>query len=316
MTAATSPDAATTSSAADAANSASDGRVERFYLTASDGTRLHCRRWSPPPGEVRATLLFLHGIASHGGWFAETAALLAERGIAVYAPDRRGSGMSFGPRGHIPVYERAVADAELFLDRAIREQLGPPLFLAGSSWAAKVALAVAVRRQHDLDGLILHGPGLFPRIDLPVTQKLRVLLGYLFGPSRRLPIPLQPELYTRNPSAIAYIADDRLRLLTASARFFWETHRLDRARDQLAAQLDLPVLVQIGAADRIADADATAAWVDRLRTPDRARYVYAGASHTLDFEPEPLVSVYRADLLRWLDAHIGDGSAWETYHAC
>jgi alpha-beta hydrolase superfamily lysophospholipase len=257
----------------------------------------------------------MHGIASHGGWFAETAAILAARGIAVYAPDRRGSGLSYGPRGHVPCYEQAVADAELFLDLATREQPGLPLFLAGSSWAAKLALAVAARRQRDLAGLLLLGPGLFSRIDLTVREKVLVLFGHRFGPGRRLPIPLYPELYTRAASGVAFIASDAFRLLTASARFFWETRRLDRARDHFAAQLDLPLLMQVGAADQIADADATAAWVDGLRTSDRARYVYASAGHTLDFEPEPLVDVYRADLLRWLDDHIQDTSAWETYHA-
>src|SRR3954465_185073 len=99
----------------DAAGS-TDQPASRFHLPASDGLRLHCRRWLPRTTNVRASLLFLHGIASHGAWFAETAAVLAEHGIAVYAPDRRGSGLSYGPRGHIPSYEQAVADAELFLD--------------------------------------------------------------------------------------------------------------------------------------------------------------------------------------------------------
>jgi alpha-beta hydrolase superfamily lysophospholipase len=314
MIGATSPDTTTNASTAGVAG-ASSPSATRFYLAASDGTRLHCRRWLSTQRQPRAVLLFLHGIASHGGWFAETAALLAARGIAVYAPDRRGSGLSYGPRGHVPDYERAATDAELFLDHLAQEQPGLPLFLAGSSWAAKLALVLAVRRQRDLDGLLLLGPGLFPRIDLTVREKLLVLLGHRFGPGRRIPIPLRPELYTDHESGAAFIASDAFRLLTASARFYWETRRLDRARDQLAAQLDLPLLVQIGAADRIADADATAQWVDGLTMPDRVRYVYAGAAHTLDFEPEPLVSVYRADMLRWLDDHIRDASAWETYHA-
>src|ERR671910_3848502 len=67
-------------------------------VQAGDGVELHCLRWNggAPP---RAAVIFLPGIASHGGWFAETAADLASAGVAVYAPDRRGSGRSGGPRG-------------------------------------------------------------------------------------------------------------------------------------------------------------------------------------------------------------------------
>jgi len=287
----------------------------RVYVTTPDGVRLHGRRWLPRQSQVRASLLFVHGIASHSAWFAGTAAVLAERGIAVYAPDRRGSGQSSGPRGHIPSYERAAADVELFVDLAAREQSGRPLFLAGSSWAARLALAVAARRQDDLAGLVLLGPVLFSRVDLTVAQKLFVLACHHLGAARQLPIPLFPELYTRHERYVQYIRDDTRRLLTASARFFWETRRLDRARDRLAAELRLPLMVQIGAADRIADATATTEWVDQLPIPDRARYLYAGAAHTLDFEPEPMVSVYRADLLAWLDQHIRSRTEREAHGA-
>ncbi|HYN17981.1 MAG TPA: alpha/beta fold hydrolase, partial [Actinomycetes bacterium] len=76
------------------------------FLTASDGVELHYQRWSSERSPPWAVVVFLHGIASHGGWFAETAADLSEQGVAVYAPDRRGSGRSGGPRGHLDRYER------------------------------------------------------------------------------------------------------------------------------------------------------------------------------------------------------------------
>ena len=90
---------------------------------------LQGRRWLPEQADARAGLIFLHGIASHGAWFAETAAFLAEHGIAVYAPDRRGSGLSGGPRGHISGYEQAIADAELCLDSGRPRAAGPAAVL-------------------------------------------------------------------------------------------------------------------------------------------------------------------------------------------
>ena len=38
------------------------------------------------------------------------------------------------------------------------------------------------------------------------------------------------------------------------------------------------------------------------------RRFYHGASHTLDFEPEPLVCDYRTDLLDWLNRHAAHGA--------
>jgi len=272
----------------------------RGHLLASDGVLLHYRSWRPADRAPLATLLFIHGIASHGAWFADTAAHLADHGIAVYAPDRRGSGLSGGPRGHIPAYEQAIDDLHVSIDLAAARHPTTPIFLAGSSWAAKLAIAAAAQAQGRLAGLLLHGPGLFPRVDLTPTQKASVLFAHRLRPEQPVTIPLVPGDYTRQPAALAYIGDDPYRLLSASARFFWETRRLDRARDAYAGSLALPVLLQMGGADRIMDTAATCRWVDGLSATDRTTIVYRGAAHTLDFEAEPTVRTYRADLLGWL----------------
>jgi alpha-beta hydrolase superfamily lysophospholipase len=283
-----------------------DGHLAiRARLTAPDGLPLHYRTWVPAGRPTSASLIYVHGIASHGAWFSETAVHLAGRGIAVYAPDRRGSGLSGGPRGHIESYEQALDDLDLFVDLAAERHAGAPVFLAGSSWAARLAIAGAARAQEKLAGLLLLGPGLYPRIDLSIQQKLAVLLLHRVRPGYDLRIPLVPDDYTRNPVYLDYIRRDPYRLITASSRFYWETHQLRRVCDRLAAGLTLPILLQIGEGDQIMDARATCNWLQRLSAPDRTTVVYRDAGHTLDFEPEPTVRAYRADLVGWLRRQLG-----------
>ncbi|HEV8166661.1 MAG TPA: alpha/beta fold hydrolase, partial [Actinomycetota bacterium] len=88
------------------------GDAESAFLTAGDGVRLHYLRWRSRQSPPSAVVVFLHGIASHAGWFAETAADLNRQGVEVYGLDRRGSGRSGGPRGHLDRYERALDDVE------------------------------------------------------------------------------------------------------------------------------------------------------------------------------------------------------------
>jgi len=278
--------------------------ASRARLTATDGISLHYRAWLPASGQAACSLVFLHGIASHGAWFAETATHLAQRGIAVYAPDRRGSGLSGGLRGHIDQYEQALDDLDRVIEMVEAQQPATPLFLASSSWAAKLAIAYAAQAQARLTGLLLLGPGLFPKVDLSLGRKLAVLVNHRFNPERQIQIPLIPASYTRNGEYLEYVRRDPYRLRTASARFFWETRRLDRARTRLAATLTLPVLLQIGDADPIMDAPATCRWLQRLTTTDRTAITYQDASHTLDFEGGQTVRAYRADLLGWLRRQI------------
>jgi alpha-beta hydrolase superfamily lysophospholipase len=282
------------------------GGAESRFLTASDGVNLHYLRWSGGRAPRWAVVVFLHGIASHAGWFGETAADLDRQGVAVYAPDRRGSGRSGGPRGHLGRYQRALEDVGEVVRLACSQQRGTPVFLAASSWAAKLAVVYAARRPAPLSGLLLLGPGLLPRVNLPPARRLLVVVGQLVAPTARLPIPLTPELYTANPRYLDLIRGDRLRLLEATTRLFWETARLDRQRRRASAQLNLPLLVLQGEDDQMMDVAGTRRWFWRLGVQDKTYLAYPGAGHTLDFEPDR--GRYLADVLGWLSARAAAGS--------
>jgi acylglycerol lipase len=281
------------------------GAESRFF-TASDGVNLHYLCWSTGRSPPWAAIIFLHGIASHAGWFGETAADLTRRGVAVYGPDRRGSGRSGGPRGHLERYGRALDDVEEMVRLVSSEHRATPIFLAASSWAAKLAVVYAAQRPGSLSGLLLLGPGLFPRVNFSPTRQLFVVVGHLVAPKARLPIPLTPELYTANRPYVDFIRGDRLRLLEATTRFFWETGRLDRQRARASARLQLPLLVLQGQDDKMMDVAKTRRWFSRLDVGDKAYLAYPGAGHTLDFEPDR--SRYLADMVAWLSDRLLSGS--------
>jgi len=270
------------------------------FLTASDGAKLHYLRWKSERSPPWAVVIFLHGIASHAGWFGETAADLDKQGVAVYAPDRRGSGRSGGPRGHLDRYERALDDVDEVVRLVASEHKGTPVFLAASSWAAKLALVYAARRPAPLSGLLLLGPGLLARVNLSPVRRVRVIIGHLVSPTARLPIPLTPELYTANPPYLDFIRADPLRLLEATTQFFWQTARLDRRRRRASADLDLPLLLLQGQDDKMMDVPGTRRWFERLAAEDKTYRAYPGAGHTLDFELDR--TRYLADMLGWLSA--------------
>jgi acylglycerol lipase len=284
--------------------------AESRFLTASDGVNLHYLRWSSGRSPPWAAVVFLHGIASHAGWFGETAVDLNSQGVAVYGPDRRGSGRSGGPRGHLEHYGRALDDVEEMVRLVSSEQGTTPIFLAASSWAAKLAVVYAAQRPASLSGLLLLGPGLLPRVSLSPPQQLSAVVGHLVTPTARLPIPLTPELYTANPPYVDLIRGDRLRLLEATTRFFWETGRLDRQRGRASAHLNLPLLVLQGEDDKMMDVAKTRRWFTRLSVEDKTYVAYPGAGHTLDFEPDR--TRYLADMLAWLSDRLPSGSAGPT----
>ena len=160
-------------------------------------------------------------------------------------------------------------------------------------------------RPAPLSGLLLLGPGLFPRVNLSPWRRVLVVAGHRLRPMARLPIPLTPELYTANPPYRDDIRADPLRLLEATTRFYWETARLDRRRGHDTGRLALPVLVLQGTDDQMMDVPATRRWFDGLGGGHTTYRAYPGAGHTLDFEPDP--GRYLTDMLTWLSAMVRPG---------
>jgi lysophospholipase len=177
-----------------------------------------------------------------------------------------------------------------------------PVFLAASSWAAKLGVVYAAQRPGPLSGLLLLGPVLLPRVNLSPWQRVRVVAGHLVRPMARLPIPLTPELYTTNPPYRDFIRADPLRLLDATLRFYWQTARLDRRRRTASARLELPVLLLQGESDEMVDVPATRRWFERIGGEDKTYRAYPGAGHTLDFEPDR--AQYLGDMLAWLSTTV------------
>src|SRR5438067_1506619 len=74
-------------------------RDRRLGGAAGDGVELYVSRWSE--NQPLAVLIFVRGIAGHGGRFGETATDLRERSVAVYPPERRGNGAISATAAHL-----------------------------------------------------------------------------------------------------------------------------------------------------------------------------------------------------------------------
>jgi acylglycerol lipase len=268
-------------------------------LRLSDGYEAFARLWQPE--RPRGAVLYLHGIQSHGGWFEGSAAKLAEAGWAVLLPDRRGSGRNAVNRGHTPWARRLLLDCVEWLDDLKRQTGAERAHIVGVSWGGKLALALHRFAPARVASLALVAPGLFPRVDLPLRDKVLVGLTLLAAPKTRFDIPLnEPELFTANPARQQFIREDPLRLMQVTTRFLFASRRLDRyALSPRAFLRPAPLHLFLAEHDAIIESPRTRDFVRRLQWPGRKITEYPGAHHTLEFEADP--QTYISDLISWLD---------------
>jgi acylglycerol lipase len=266
---------------------------------AVDGAPLRYRYWRGDPDSDAA--VYLHGIAGHSLWFSAAASRLAQLGLTIYAPDRRGSGLNaeLGP-GHARHYQAVLRDIGHFVHFAHEHHPGRRVFLVAGCWGAKPGVVFAARRPNLLSGLVLIAPALSVRVTLPPRHLAGVALSLLTNPRRPFEIPLRPEQYTDNPVFRTFISNDPLRLRKATARFYFETARLDWLAARSAERLTLPVLVQAGGHDAIVNSQGLRRWFDHISSPDRTWKLYPEFAHILEFESDR--ERYLGDLLAWFKA--------------
>jgi alpha-beta hydrolase superfamily lysophospholipase len=273
--------------------------VDRTYASADD-TPLPMRVWSPQ--RPRAVLVYLHGIQSHSGWYEGSSRFLAEAGVAVYQLERRGSGTDRRhERGHVDRAETWLLDVAAAARLACGETGLASAHLMGVSWGGKLALACAAHRPELFRSLVLAAPGIVPKADPTLAVKVRVAQSLLAGdPIRKFPIPLQdPNLFTENPERVRYIAEDPLSLHEATARFMYESRRLDGLVRAAAGVVSRPTFLALAEKDRIIDNAATRAWVEAMPCSRRRVVVYPDAGHTLEFEADP--AAYFRDVAAWVE---------------
>jgi alpha-beta hydrolase superfamily lysophospholipase len=264
-------------------------------FTASDGYQWKYRRYDGGG----PTVVGLHGIQSHGGWYVESCHRIARAGYSVSFLDRRGAGLNDSDRGDAPSFRRLLDDIAEYLTTLPR-----PRFLMAISWGGKLAVALQRRHPNQCDGVILIAPGLRPKVRPGLGERLRIIAARLGSRRRTFPIPLSdPELFTANTRRRQFIRDDSLMLRQATARLMFESGRMDVYLRFAARFVTVPVLLLLAEHDRIIDNAATRRFVEQFRTMDRTVIEYTAAHHTLEFEPggPPFVD----DVLKWLQSRSG-----------
>lgn len=268
-------------------------------LAMRDGAELHYRRWSVRA--PRGALIALHGIQSHSGWYVGSCAHVARAGYEVTFIDRRGAGLNKFGRGDVESAAVLVDDLREHVDDVRRRLDDVPVHLAAISWGAKLACAALILHPELADSLTLIGPGLVSKVDVTFGTKVLTAVALVTNPRKRFDIPLrEAALFTDNPERIAYIEKDSLSLRECTARFLYQTRRLDGFVRRNARKLRVPLLVMLAGRDRIVDNQAVRRLVGRFSSRPTEIIEYPDAAHTLEFEPDP--SPIFDDMVKWLDA--------------
>lgn len=265
------------------------------------------RYWEPhEDAEVQATLMILHGTVDHSGTYAELAQNLANAGIAVFAMDMRGWGLSDGESMYIDNLDTFAADVnDLYqhVHSLPRYNTTTSRFLMGKSLGGTVsAFCTAKYPQHwsgllGLSGAYQVDPKLTPS---PLIIPLLRILAKFFP---KLPLkPLFDEhLIFADETALQVWRDDPL-CCKDKLRLGYVVNLLECLKllpQVVKSHLNIPMLMMCGDADKIVTLSGHELMIHANQHSNKQLNIYPNGLHNVLQEPA-LKSRVMADIQEWI----------------
>ena len=270
-------------------------------LRTADGLDLAAEHHVRPA--CRGVVTLVHGYAEHTGRYAGLLAALDRAGYAVHLLDLRGHGRSGGVRGHVRRFEEYLDDLDLLrarIDQVQPREPGRPRLLVGHSLGGLIALCYVLRRPDAYDALAVLSPFQQPALTPPRLKVALAGVAARLFPTLLIRSDIAASGLSHDPAVVASYVADPLVFKTLNPRWFFEARRAQGGLLARAGEIRLPVLMQLGGADPIADPAASRRLFERLGSADRQLKVYPGQLHELLNEVER--ERVEHDLLAWLDA--------------
>jgi acylglycerol lipase len=256
------------------------------FTASSDGTCLFYRYWTPAgDAQPKDVVLVLHGIGLHSGVYRSTAKQLNKSGIAVYALDTRGHGLSCGKRRNVPEPTTETSDITTMLGTIREKYPHAELFLMGESMGTIFALNYAKESPTDISGLILLSPVFGVNRRQYEQFKMWLYLPDLLFLRDRPDINLQgrgstthakSDVETAPPPAPDDLVYDKI-----SVNYILELRRNRAHWTDAAPLVRVPTLVMRGDLDHVSSEGSARHMFDLLATQDKEYDTYPDVEHSL-----------------------------------
>ncbi|PPQ64553.1 hypothetical protein CVT24_008455 [Panaeolus cyanescens] len=295
------------------------------WLEGPSSTKFYTRTYTPASStELKAVVVFVHGFAEHVGRYQHFHPLFASNGIAVFAFDQRGFGLTAqdttGKKDKNSAYGKTTwkeqqADIAWALEHASAKFPGKPLFLMGHSMGGGEVCGFATQGENGphcgvldkLSGVIATSPLLEQTKPAGKLLKWVASRASNFAPNVLIPAavnasdlshdPAVGEAYLKDPlvkqaGGLKNIADMILKgeNLVKSAYTHWPKH--------------LPVLLIHGTEDKVTSHKATQLLHDRISAEKKRITLFTGGYHELQNEPDGVQERLLNEIVGFINEHL------------
>ncbi|MBW1680605.1 MAG: lysophospholipase [Deltaproteobacteria bacterium] len=266
---------------------------------ASDGIEIFYRQVKAV--DERARMVIAHGLGEHSGRYGNVLEALVPAGVSIWAPDHRGHGRSGGARGHVRAFDDYLDDLSRMVDLARADKPDDmKLFLLGHSLGGLMAVRFAQGHGDVLDGVVASSPALGLTVRVPAVKRMLGKVMSRLYPGLSMGNELDATKISRDSDVVKAYQEDPLVHDRVTARWFTEFLGAMEAAHREAAQIQIPILMQVAGDDQLANPDGSRRFFERLSVTDRILKVYDGLYHEVYNEAGADRARVLADLVSWI----------------
>lgn len=268
-----------------------------------DGVNFFYRHYQA--ADEQARLVIAHGLGEHSGRYGNVVKRLLPKDISIWALDHRGHGKSGGKRGHILNFEQYLLDLRLIVELARKElPENRKIFLLGHSMGGLIALYFALRHAELIDAVIASSPALGMVVEVPAAKSILGKVMSFIWPGLILSNELDATKISHDDNVVSTYQNDPLVHDKVSARWFTEFLSAMAEVNQQAAQIKVPILLQVAGDDYLVNAQSSKRFFEKLTVDDKTLHVYEDLYHEIYNEVEDQRQNVLGDLEKWLENHL------------
>jgi alpha-beta hydrolase superfamily lysophospholipase len=250
------------------------------------------------PSQPCAGLLYVHGIAEHGGRYRHVAHALAEHGIASFSYDQRGHGLTSGARTHVDDFELFASDLLEVYDSVARRH-PMPLFVWGHSMGSVITTLGALKGLK-APGYLTSGAAFDALPSLTGWRGAALNVANSLLPRLRVGLRIDSRKLMQEQAAQRAHMSDPLVPRSASLRLL---HGFARACGECKGQLPrlkAPWLALHGGADPICPVSGSEHLIKHLGSTDKQLLIFPGLLHEPHNEAEAHRSRMFLTMAQWI----------------
>ena len=251
--------------------------------------------------QTKAVVILVHGMGEHSGRYTGSVIPeLVHAGYVVYSFDHFGHGHSEGKRGHCPSYKAVLDTIDAVSEHKEENFSNIPTFLYGHSMGGNVVLNYAMKRKHEIQGVITTSPFLRMAFDPPSWKLSAGKLFYYILPFITLPSGIESKYISRDEREVEKYNDDPLVHNRISPNFSIPFIKRGEWVLNNPKELEVPLLLLHGTGDYITSHWASKAFAKQSELITLK--LYKGGYHELhnDLDREDVF----ATIVSWLDGQL------------